>query len=301
MIRKIKQTFPSLYEFYMNIIAYRNSKLSLKGKKKLLEKMYSKLVGGTINWEHPIKYSEKMQWKKLYSIDPIETLLSDKFAVREWIKNKIGEEYLIPLYGVWDKFDDIDFDTLPNQFVLKTNHGSATNYIVKNKSLLNIKQARKDFNKWLKTDYGWKSLELQYSKIERKIIAEELLQFKGGIEDYKFLCFNGEIYYIWIDTDRFSNHKRNIYDLDWNIQPWNQKDYGNIEFDVPKPKNFDKMIEIVQTLCSGFSHVRVDLYNIDGRIYFGEMTFTNGSGFEKIIPDQYDIELGQLWNLPKVF
>ena len=266
---------------------------------KLLEKRFYELTGHKMDINHPQTYSEKIQWLKLYDPNPLRSMLADKVAVRAWIKEKIGEEYLIPLYGVYNTFDEIDFDSLPNQFVIKTNHSSGWNIVVSNKETFDRSLARKKINKWLSMDYAfWTEYEPHYSKIKPMILIEKYMEDStGGLTDYKFLCFNGVEKYVWVDYDRFTNHKRNIYDMDWNIQPWNQFTYGNHEGGLP-PKNFELMKQIAHTLCQGFIHVRVDLYNVDGNVYFGEMTFTNGSGFEQFHPYEYENEIGKLIHLP---
>lgn len=266
---------------------------------KYLEYLYKRNIGHKLNWSNLQTYTEKIQWAKIYDATQVKTDLSDKFLVRKWVEKKIGAEYLIPLYGVWDNFDKIDFKKLPNQFVLKTNHGSGTVYVVKDKDIIDYNLCRQLFNDWMNTDYAYVyGMELQYSKIKRKIIAEQFIETETGeIPDYKFLCFDGKPYFCWVDLDRFSNHTRNVYNLNWELQTWNQHTYGNSSNILTKPQNFDKMIEIATILCQGFSHVRVDLYNIEGKIYFGEMTFTNGSGFDRIVPEKYDYKLGKLWNI----
>lgn len=265
---------------------------------KLLQEEYYRRTGRSLNWNHLVTYNEKMQWAKLYDKDPRKTEYSDKYKVREFVEKTIGTEYLIPLYGVYKKFDDIKFDELPKEFVLKTNNGSNTNIIVRDKEKLNFVEAKKKFTRWLNTDYSLISgFELHYRDIQPLIIAEKLIGNGKDLWDYKFLCFSGKVYYVWVDIGRFSEHKRNVYDLEWNLQTWNQYNYGNFDGIIEKPKNFDKMVEIATKLAQGFAHVRVDLYNVDGEIYFGEMTFTNGSGFEPIIPEEYNRMLGNLWKI----
>lgn len=261
--------------------------------------LYKRAIGRKLDWNNLNAYTEKMQWAKFYDTTPIKTTLSDKYLVREWVAEKIGAEYLIPLLGVWDRFSEIDFDALPDRFVLKTNHGSGSVIIVKDKSRFDKVDAGKRFDDWINVDYAYATgYELQYSGIKRKIIAEKYVETElGELQDYKFLCFDGKPYFCWVDLGRFGKHTRNVYDLDWKLQPWNQYTYGNSATPIPKPKNFEKMIEIATVLCQGFSHVRVDLYNIEGKIYFGEMTFTNGCGFDRIIPDKYDFMLGELWKI----
>ncbi len=309
MIKKsLKKWFPNLYEWYMHLKRKRCIK-DIKRRKKLnkneyeleISKQYKQRIGHEINWNNLETYTEKMQWAKLYDNDPKKSELTDKFKVREWVAEKIGQEYLIGLLGVWNNFDEIDFSKLPDRFVLKTNHGSGTNVIVKDKRLLNNKITKRKFKDWLETDFGYKSFELHYSKIAPKIIAEEYIESEfGELQDYKFLCFNGQPYFCWVDMGRFSNHTRNVYNLDWELQPWNQETFSIYEKPIDKPKNFEKMVEIVKKLAQGFAHVRVDLYNVDGKIYFGEMTFTNGGGFDRIIPSRYDKMLGDLWTLPEM-
>lgn len=268
-------------------------------RRKYIKVRYKKFTGLDLDWNNLARYTEKMQWYKLYSSTEEMKICADKYTVRKWVADKIGEEYLIPLLGVWDKPDEIPFERLPRQYVLKTSCGSGTNIIVKDNCLLNRKVIMKRISCWLNADYAYlNGFEMQYAACENKVIAEQYMDSPDGdLPDYKFLCFGGKPYYCWVDIGRYHEHKRNIYDLEWNLQKWNQSDYGNSQKPIKKPKNFEKMVEIVGILCKDFSHVRVDLYNIDGKILFGEMTFTNGSGFELIIPDEYNKKIGDLWNL----
>lgn len=239
-----------------------------------------------------------MQYSKLYNNPPTKSMLTDKYLVRKWVSTKIGEDYLIPLIGVWDNFSEINFDNHPKQFILKTNHGVGTNVIVKNKEKFNYYRTKIKFNRWMKMNFSH-NLALHYKEIEPKIIAENFIQdSEGNLNDYKFLCFHGEVYYCWVDIDRNNNHKRNVYNLNWDLQDWNQHTYPNTESKLEKPENFDEMVEIAKILCQGFSHVRVDLYNVDGKIFFGELTFSNSSGFELIYPHSANQMLGNLWRLP---
>ena len=264
-----------------------------------LKSWFFKTTGQVLDLENPKTFNEKIQWLKLYDSTPLKTRLADKYLVRDWVKEKIGEEYLIPLLGVWDKFDDIDFDKLPDRFVLKCNHGCAYNIIVKDKSKFNKKEARKKINKWMKENFAYKTgLELHYADIPRKIIAEEYIEDSNKeLNDYKIMCFNGKPQYIWIDQGRFSNRTENIYNKKWELQPF-LLTYPNSKEQVPPPKNLDKMFKFAKILSEGFSFVRVDFYNIDGKIYFGEMTFTSASGTEKFIPSEYNRILGDMLELP---
>lgn len=306
MVKKIIKMVPGLYDFCQHIVRRRNIKkingrksLSLDEQIKLVEKTYLERIGHQLDWSDLRSYTEKMQWAKMYDNDPMKSLLADKYLVRSWVTEKIGDKYLIPLLGCWDNFDEINFDMLPNQFVLKTNNGSGTNLIVKDKLTLNVERVRRLVNDWLDTDFAYYNpFEFQYESIKPKIIAEKFMATETGeLPDYKFLCFNGKPYFCWVDVGRYSEHKRNIYDMEWNLQSWNQLNYGTTDYIIPCPNCFDEMKEIAATLAEGFSHVRVDLYVINKKVYFGEMTFTNGSGFEKIIPNEADLMLGKLWDL----
>ena len=303
--KKIKNINPDIYETISNCLSYiryvKRKNTPFDKIPYVLQKRYEENMGEEFDINNPKSYSQKIQWLKLYDDNKLRTKLTDKVLVREWIKEKIGEEYLIPVLGVYNHFDDINFDELPNQFVIKTNHSSGWNIIVKDKTKLNLRQVRKKLEFWLKLDYAyWTEYEIHYSPIQPKIIIEKyIVDRKGELNDFKFLCFNSKCKYMWMDFDRMTNHKRNVYDMEWNLQPWNQYTYGNYEGNVEKPQNFEKMCELATILCEGFRHVRVDLYNVDGKIYFGEMTFTNGSGFEGIHPRKYDYELGKLISIDK--
>ena len=305
-IKKIlKQRFSGIYDYHLHLLRKKKIKQIAKLKQlpkteypKMLAARYEAAIGHKLNWDNLQTYTEKMQWAKLYDKNPLKATLTDKYLVREWVEKTIGGEYLIPLLGVWDNFEDIDFSELPDRFVLKTNHGSGTNLIVKDKSKLNLKRAKRMFDDWMNIDYAYNSnFEMHYTDIKPKIIAEKYMETSTGeLPDYKFLCFGGKPYYCWVDCGRFTNHTRNVYDLDWKLQSWSQCHPIN-EVIIEKPAKFETMVMLAQKLSEGLSHVRVDFYNIDGNIYFGEMTFTNASGLERIYPDEWDKRLGELWQL----
>ena len=311
-LKPIEKVSPYLYQVIYGSLARLKLKLKASEVRRFyqlseqeLEEKVSELFrlrqGRELDWENLKDYSEKMQWAKLYDKDARKTLCADKYRVRKWVSERIGEEYLIPLLGVWEHYSDIDFDSLPEQFVLKTNHGSNDAVIVKSKSTMTKTEKlamRNRIEISLMRDYSTKYCEMHYSKIPARIIAEQFMSTpSGSLNDYKFLCFDGVPYFCWVDVDRFTNHKRNVYDMEWKLQPWNQRNYGNTDYPIEKPDNFEEMVRIVKILAKGFSHVRVDLYNIDEKIYFGEMTFTNASGFEPFTPPEADRLLGDLWKL----
>lgn len=263
---------------------------------------YREIRGETLNLDKPQTFNEKIQWMKLYDSTPIKTQLADKYLVRDWVAERIGVQYLIPLLGVWDGFDEIDFDALPERFVLKCNHGSGYNLIVKNKAELNMEDAKRKINTWLREDFAFRAgFELHYSPIPRKIIAEEFIENKdsGDLFDYKFWCFNGKVEYIQFLSERnISGLKMAFYDRSWVKQNFVYS-FPLDEKTIERPENLDEMILLAEKLSEGFSHVRVDFYRMDdGRIYFGEMTFTSASGCCNWQPAEMDYTMGQILQLP---
>ena len=267
---------------------------------RLLTGIYEMKTGKKIDINHPVTFNEKIQWLKLWDSTEIKTKLADKYRAREFIKEKVGEDHLIPLLGVWDNFDEIDFDALPDRFILKTNHGSGSNVVVDDKSKLNIREARDKFSKWMKLNWAYiDGFELHYKDIKPKIIAEEFIGDGSGMIDYRFFCFDGKPVQVWADKySGTSRHIRSIYDLEWNKLDikccW--PDGGNEV--SQKPKNFDLMIESAKRLSEGFYFVRVDFYEYNGHMYVGELTFTPTSGFVGLEPEEADRKLGDMMNLP---
>ncbi len=206
---------------------------------------------------------------------------------------------MIPLLGVYDRFSDIPFDTLPNQFVIKCNHGSGYNIIVKNKESLDYKEIKKKVEGWLQEDFAFKSLELHYLGMKRRILIEQYMSDeRGELNDYKFLCFGGKPEFIWVDVSRYSSHKRNVYDVDWNLLPYKFHTYDSCS-NISKPITWSKMLQLCTILSKDFNFVRVDFYQVLDRVYFGEMTFTSSSGAEQISSAQFDSVLSSKFKLPE--
>ena len=267
-----------------------------------LQAWYLKLTGKYLNLDNPRTFNEKIQWLKLYDSTPIKTRLADKYLVRDWVKEKIGEQYLIPLIGVYDKFDDIDFNKLPNQFVIKCNHGSGWNIIVKDKSQLNLAEAKEKIDKWMATDYSTRwGFELHYRNIVPKIIIEKYIEeMAAALYDYRFFCSYGDVKQIWLDVySGTPNHKRKIYDRNWNELNITVK-WPRLETPVEKPQKLADMIHFAEILSKEFSLVRVDFYLINDHIYFGEMTFTSMSGIGLFNPEKEDLKLGNMIKLPEL-
>ena len=253
-----------------------------------------------LNLSNPKTFNEKLQWLKIHDRNPKYTQWVDKFEVRKYIAETIGEEYLIPLIGAWDKFEEIDFSRLPNQFVLKCTHDSGGVFICKDKSKFNIESARKKINKLLKRNYYYHAREWPYKNIKPRIIAEKYMvdESEKELKDYKIFCFNGEPKIIQVDYNRFEYHKRNIYDLEWNYIEAKIKYPNDDSVIIDKPAKLNEMIILAKKLSKNIPHVRVDFYSIYNDLYFGEMTFYHGSGFEYITPKELSKEMGNWINLP---
>ncbi len=284
--------------YFVNKYNKRYLRYTSERFERSLSKIFKKRFGYIPDFQNPKGFNEKIQWLKLYDSTPLKGMLADKFAVREWIKEKIGADFLIPILGVYDKFEDIDFNKLPDKFVLKTNHASSTNILVEDKNNFNHIEAKLKFKRWLSTNYAFKKgFELHYGLIQPKIICEKFMG-NGDLIDYKFFCFSGGVKFVWVDTGRYTDHKRNVYDLNWKETGFTYDRYEKI--DVPKPKNLDRMIKFAGILSENFAFVRVDFYEIDDRLYFGEMTFTSSSGMDKFYPEEYDRIVGDYLVLPEI-
>ena len=268
----------------------------------LLENWYKKVTQKDLDLDFPQTYNEKIQWQKLYDSTPLKTKLADKFLVRERVKSIIGKKYLIPLLGLYDKFDEISFEELPKQFVIKCNHGCGYNIIVKDKANFDQAKAREKINKWMNENFAFRAgFELQYKNIPHKIIIEKYIENKiaQDLYDYKFWCFNGKVKYIQFISERNKSGLRMaFYDRDWNKQSFFYS-HPLDEKVIEKPNNLNIMISLAEKLSKGFSHVRVDFYRLDdGTILFGEMTFTSASGIGRWNTKKIDMELGKLIKLP---
>ena len=267
-----------------------------------LKEWYKRVHKKDLDLESPKTFNEKIQWLKLYDSTPIKTRLADKYLVRDWVKETIGEEYLIPLLGVYDNFDEIDFDKLPNQFVMKCNHASGWNLLVRDKTKLNLKEAKEKFDKWLSRNFAFVvGYELHYREIKPKIVIEKFIdEISENIYDYRFFCCNGKVEQVWLDVNSGTpQHKRKIYNRNWKeldiVVKW-----PRLETDVLKPQNLDEMIKLSEHLSKNFAFVRVDFYDVNNKIYFGEMTFTSMSGIGQFEPEIECLKLGRKIKLPKL-
>ena len=252
------------------------------------------------NIKSPETFNEKLQWLKLYDHNPLYTKLVDKYEVKKYVADIIGDKYIIPTLGVWDNFDDIDFDSLPNQFVLKCTHDSEGIVIVKDKNSFDFMKAKSIICDALKHNFYYIGREWPYKNVKPRIIAEKYMEdhFTGELRDYKFFCFDGMPKLMLLASGRGNGDLRfDYYDMDFNhMDIW--QDHPNSELGNCKPKNFETMINISRKLSVGFKHVRVDLYEVDGEVFFGELTFYHHSGFAKYSPSEWDTILGNWLELP---
>ena len=268
-----------------------------------LHYQFRKVTGKRLNLKNPITFNEKLQWLKLYDRKPIYHVLVDKYAVKKYVSKIIGEEYIIPTLGVWENFEDIDFEMLPNQFVLKCTHDSGGVVICKDKNNFDISQAKNIITKSLKNCFYWSSREWPYKGLKPRIIAEQYLaqENKDVLDDYKMMCFNGKFDNAMVCEGRHTKRGVRFYhfDKEWNFLPYVY--YDNIQkedLEKLKPLNYEKMISIAEKLGKGFSQVRIDLYNINGKIYFGEITLYQASGYDTDFTNKAQLILGNKIMLP---
>ncbi|SHM48007.1 ATP-grasp fold amidoligase family protein [Ruminococcus flavefaciens] len=269
-----------------------------------LRLFYKHHMGKKLNLKDPKTFNEKLQWLKLHDRRPEYTTMVDKYAVKKYVADKIGEQYIIPTLGVWEKFDDIDFDKLPDRFVLKCTHDSGGLAICKDKSNFDMQAARAKIEKSLKTNYYHSLREWPYKNVPPRIIAEKYMtddENSEGFTDYKFFCFDGKVDCVMVCLDRYTGDtKFYFFDKDWNLKRLNKRGKAAPEgFTIPKPECMDQMFELAAKLSEGITFVRVDLYQSCGQIYFGELTFYPDSGFDENILPEADEYWGRLLKLKK--
>ncbi len=293
-----------------NLDIYHTYLLIKKGWNRLLyndrsffRKQYKSTFGVYPDLENPKTYCEKLVWSMLNYRNEMFVQCADKYNVREFVKRKVGEKYLVQCYNIYERLEDVDFEKLPSSFVIKATHGSGWNLICSNKKNLNIARSLKMLKFWLAQSYYEFDREWLYKGLKKRIICEEFIGSEDGTPplDYKIFCFGGVPKLIQLDIARFKKHKRNIYDVEWNlIKQVETKFEKDLKHIYQKPKNLDEMLIVAAKLSKGFEHVRVDLYNVDGKIYFGEMTFFHGGGVNDFFkPKEFELLVGSWFNLPK--
>ena len=274
-----------------------------------LKLLYKAKMGKRLNLDNPQTFNEKLQWLKLYDRNPEYIKMVDKYEAKKYVASIIGEEYIIPTLGVWDRFDDIDFDKLPDQFVLKCTHDSGGLVICKDKNTLDIQQARKKINHCLKRNYYLNTREWPYKNVKPRIIAEKYMEDEAEeqpddytnteLKDYKLMCFGGKVECSFVCSGRYSEDglKVTFYNSGWKMMPF-ERHYPREKEPINIPTNYNKMVRFAEILSNRIPFVRVDLYEINKKLYFGEMTFFPGSGYEEFTPDEWDWKLGSWIRLP---
>lgn len=272
--------------------------------RRFLTMKYQAALGRKLNLEAPVSFNEKLQWLKLYDRKPEYTVMVDKLRVRDYIANKIGSEYLIPLVGAWDSPENIDFESLPNQFAMKCNHNSGLGMcICADKAKLDVQKVKKELRRGLKQDYYLTGREWPYKDVPRRILAEEFMKSdEGGLTDYKLHCFNGEPRLVLVCKDRFTETglTEDFFSEKWEHLDLRRPQHPNASQPIPQPEELPKMLELARTLSEGIPFLRVDFYIIEHKIYFSELTFFPASGFERFLPGEWDQTLGDWLTLPDV-
>lgn len=266
-----------------------------------LKILYKKKFGRKLDLNNPQTFNEKLQWLKLYDRNPLYTTLVDKYLVKSYVNSVLGQEVIVPTLQVWDSPEKIDFKNLPKEFVLKCNHDSGSVIICKDKEKIDIKEIRKKIKSVYKKNYYLEGREWPYKNVEKKIIAEKILKnsTERDLIDYKLMCFNGKVKCIFVCSERKSKGGLRVtfFDTEWNILPF-ERHYPKSIVSIPKPKSLNEMIIKAEKLSENIPFVRIDFYEVDGRVFFGEYTFYPGCGFEEFTPEEADYMLGSWIELP---
>lgn len=289
LLKKINRNYPMLFQ-WMN-------------DEQCIRFWYQYYLGKKADLKNPKTFNEKLQWLKLNNRRPEYTRMADKYEAKHYVAEKIGEEYIIPTLGVWDHFDEINFDQLPDQFVLKCTHDSGGLVICRDKAKLDLAKAKKRIERCLNRNYYLSWREWPYKDIRPRILAEQYMADTTGsdeLKDYKFFCFDGQVKCFKIDFDRFVDHHANYYDENGSLLPFGEAAYPpkyDVQLDLPK--ELEKMKKLASELSKGVPFLRVDFYEADGNVYFGEMTFFPASGFGRFEPEEWDYKLGEWIHLPE--
>ena len=297
--QKLKLVRNKIRRVYRTYFTSENAEKSLLSDKRYLEHLYFRKMGKKLDLKNPQTFNEKLQWLKLYDRKPEYTVMVDKYAAKQYVADIIGEEHIIPTLGLYDSPDEIDFDKLPDQFVLKCTHSSGIGSCVcTDKSTLDIEKVKSELQRGLDNDYFLDEREWPYKNVPRKIICEKYMEdtTTKELSDYKFFCFDGVPKIMFIASRRFADEETK-FDFFDHLDIING--HPNAEVCPKKPKSFEKMKKIASKLSAGVPHLRVDLYEVDGQIYFGELTFSHWGGFTKFEPEEWDYTIGSWLTLPK--
>ena len=291
-----------MFEKFKYIQFYLDKYFSIRmDDEKYLMMYYEKVFKKKLNLSNPKTFNEKLQWLKLNNRNNEYTAMVDKYLAKKYVGSKIGNEYIIPTIGIYNNFNEIDFDALPNSFVMKCTHDSGRVIICKDKNNFNRIRAKKIINKGLKHDYYYDGREWPYKNVKKRIIIEKYMADKANdeLKDYKFFCFNGQPKYVLVCSERTKKLKETFYDTNWNIAPF-KRPHHDVDNTIPKPKNFKKMLELSSKLSNDIPFLRVDFYEINGNLYFGELTFFPASGMSGFEPAIWDEKLGKNLDISKV-
>lgn len=293
---KLKKYLKNPWEIVISL--NNHNLLRILSDKLYLKLMFRARIGKKLNLKNPQSFNEKIQWLKLYNRKEEYTAMVDKYAVKDYVKKIIGDKYIIPTLGVWNKYDEINFSSLPNKFVLKCTHDSGGLYICKNKDLFNNYECRKKIENSLKNKYFYKGREWPYKNVKPQIIAEVYLEDENvaDLYDYKVMAFNGVPKIIQVHKGRHKNHTQDFYDDDWNKLNIYQGTEQSDEY-MDKPIFFDEMMQLTSILAKNIPLVRVDWYYVKNQLFFGEITFYDGSGLIPFIPESWDYEFGKMIKL----
>lgn len=277
-----------------------------RSDRSVIGRQFARTFGHPLDWDNPRTLNEKLNWMKLHYREPLQRVVVDKYAVRAHVAAKVGVQYLVPLLRKYDRAEDIRLADLPSAFVLKVNHGSGQNWIVRDKAREDERQVVRKFREWMRTNHYAASREWPYKGMKPAIVVEQLLLDENGRipGDFKLHCFGGKVATIQVDLDRETAHRRNFYDLEWKLQPFiwtewagNKPSWPNGRA-VERPAALPEMIRVAETLAADFPYVRIDLYNCREKVYFGEITFYHGGGFERFDPPECDRVFGNKLVLP---
>lgn len=301
-IRKQCEALGYIYILDVNVLKLYQCFNHLPDKEFLQLQYYLRMNGKILNLENPRTFNEKIQWLKLYNHNLDYTVMVDKYKVKKYVADIIGEEYIIPTLGVWSSFDDIVFKQLPNQFVLKCTHDSGSVFVINNKKDINYAALAKKFERLLQINYYQLGREWAYKNVIPRIIAEKFLENKDNnqLKDYKFMCFNGKVMCSFICTNRFSEDGLNVtfYDKNWNKMPF-ERHYPSDKGIYEKPYSYNEMLELSEKLSKDIPFARIDFYEVNRHPYFGEITLYPGCGYEEFIPEKWDWILGSWIKLPE--
>ena len=298
---KLKEYIKNPFRLYWKL--EKHMSFDWMSDKAFIKMKYRAAMDQKLNLKNPKTFNEKLQWLKLYDRDLLYTKLVDKYEVKNIVADSIGAQYVIPTLGIWSRFDDIDFDALPDRFVLKCTHDSGGLVIVTDKSKFNREGAKKKIENALATDFYKKGREWPYKNVPPRIIAEQFMvdDESGELKDYKFFCFNGVPKYLFIASDRNKvgqEVKFDYFDIDFNRLPLRQAAHPNSTYSIERPKKYEEMVRLASQLSRGIPQVRIDLYEVNGQVYFGEYTFFHHGGMVPFIPEQYDYIWGEQIVLP---